>query len=266
MINWTLIKKEIKANYKLFLIFIGVLSMYAGMIVAMFDPKLGESLDLMAKSMPQLFSAFGMMNQGGTLLEFMANYLYNFLFIAFPGVYLILLANRLIAHYVDQGSMSYILATPNTRKKIALTQMKFMTGSLFMLVLTIGVISWGFSEFMFPGELDLPKFILINVALYGLLLFLGGICFCASCIFNDKKLSYGFGGGLVVAFILLQMISQVGDKFEFLKYVTPLTLFDTHGLIAGDVNAIWMFLSLYIAGMAFYFLGMYIFTKKDLPI
>ncbi len=38
------------------------------------------------------------------------------------------------------------------------------------------------------------------------------------------------------------MISQVGEKFETVKYATPLTLFDVDGLSAGDGKA-WMIVS-----------------------
>ena len=49
--------------------------MYSCMIIAMFDPKLGDSLRAMAESMPQLFSAFGMADVGTTLLESIMGYL-----------------------------------------------------------------------------------------------------------------------------------------------------------------------------------------------
>ena len=39
-----LLRREIKAHWKLVLIFTIVLSIYGGMIISMFDPKLGESL------------------------------------------------------------------------------------------------------------------------------------------------------------------------------------------------------------------------------
>ena len=84
MINFTLLKKEIKSNYKILLIFIGVLTLYSSMIISMFDPKLGESLKQMAESMPGLFSAFKMSDPGSTMIEFISNYLYGFLFIVFP--------------------------------------------------------------------------------------------------------------------------------------------------------------------------------------
>ena len=86
MLNKTLFRKELKSNYIMLLIFLGVLSMYSYMITLMFDPKLGDSLNTMAESMPELFAAFGMADAGTTLLEFVTNYLYGMLFIAFPGV------------------------------------------------------------------------------------------------------------------------------------------------------------------------------------
>lgn len=266
MINWVLFKKELKSGFKLFIIFLGVLAVYAGMIVAMFDPKLGDSLNKMAEGMPQLFAAFGMSQVGATLLEFVVNYLYNFLFVVFPAVFIIIMSNRLIAAYVNNGSLAYILSTPNTRRTIAATQLRVISVFVFLLVALGALFTWAISEYMFPGELDVNKFFLVNVALFGLLFFFIGLCFCFSCIFNETKKSYSLGAGLIIAFILLQMLSQVGDKFEFLKYATPLTLFNTDAIVAGDSQAIAMFLSLYIAGIVLSFIGMQVFAKKDMPL
>ena len=116
MISMTLFKKEWKSNWILLLIFMGVLTMYSVIIVSMFNPEAGDSLRAMAESMPEVFAAFGMLDVGTTLLEFVTGYLYGMLLIAFPAVYLIILSNRLVARYVDQGSMAYLLATPVKRK------------------------------------------------------------------------------------------------------------------------------------------------------
>ena len=240
VINNTLFKREIKSNYKIMLIFMALISMYSSVIVLMFDPKLGESLSIMAESMPEIFAAFGMMNAGATLIEFVANYLYGFILIVVPTICIIILGNKLIARYVDKGSMAYLLATPNKR---------------------IGV-----GQIAFPGDLDIKKFLLLNVGLYGLLFFIGGMCFLSSCIFNDSRYSYGVGGGLAVVFILIQMLSQVGDKLEKLKYLTPLTLFQSDKIIAGDSSAIVYFAVLYIIGLIMYLVGIRIFMKKDFPV
>ena len=266
MLNITLFRKELKSNYIMLLIFLGVLSMYSYMITLMFDPKLGDSLNAMAESMPELFAAFGMSDAGSTLLEFVTNYLYGMLFIAFPGVFIILLSNRLVARYVDNGSMAYLLAIPKKRSSFAITQVIFMVSMLLIMVVYVTSLILIVSEVMFSGELDIPGFLRLNVGLFGLFLFFGGICFFFSCIFNESRYCTGASAALVVYSILVQMISQVGDKFEKLKYITPLTLFDTAGLTAGENNAWIGCIILYIVGILCFVLGIRIFRNKNLSI
>lgn len=266
MISSVLFRRETKANWKLLIIFIAVLTMYGAMIVSMFDPKLGESLNAMAESMPQLFAAFGMNEAGATITQFISNYLYGFLLLLFPLVFIIILSNRLIARYVDSGSMAYLLATPNKRVKIALTQVVFLFVCVICLVLYVTILLIISSEAMFPGELDIPRFLMLNTGLLGLLTFLSGLCFCSSAVFNDTKKSNGVGAGLTIAFVLIQMLSNAGEKFESLKYATPLTLFNADGILSGESGATLSFLLLYAAGILFFILGVAVFSKKDLHI
>lgn len=266
MINGTLFKKELKSNYILLLIFIGVLSMYGVMIVAMFDPKLGESLTMMMESMPQIFAAFNMTDAGTTLLEHVTNYLYGMLLIAFPGVFIIILSNRLVARYVDNGSMAYLLAAPWKRSRIITTQAVFLVLGLLALTVYVTVLTIISGEAMFPGELDIPGFLRVNAGLFGVLIFFGGVCFLASCIFNESKYATGIGAGVVVYSILVQMLSRIGDKFEFLEYITPLTLYDIDGLIAIDTTAIFQCAVLYVTGLACIGVGILHFSRRNLPI
>ncbi|MGI6070871.1 MAG: ABC transporter permease subunit [Blautia sp.] len=264
--NAALFKKEIKSNWILLVIFLGVLSMYSVMITMMFDPKLGDSLRMMADSMPQLFSAFGMANVGTTLLEFVTGYLYGMLLVAFPGVYIIILSNRLVAKYVDNGSMAYLLAVPEKRRKIVLTQCVFLLLSLLLLVVYCTVLILIVGEILFPGEMDQAGFLRVNVGLLGLLVFFGGACFCASCFCNESKRSSAVGTGIVVYSVLVQMISQVGEKFEKVKYATPATLFQVDGLSAGDGKAWVACAVLYAAGLLLMGVGILWFDRRDLPL
>lgn len=264
--NATLLKKEIKSNWLLLVIFLGVLSMYSVMITMMFDPKLGDSLKMMAESMPQMFAAFGMADVGTTLLEFVTGYLYGILLVAFPGVYIIILANRLVAKYVDNGSMAYLLAVPEKRRRIVLTQGIFMLLTLLVMVVYCTVLILAVGEILFPGEMDIKGFLRVNVGLMGLLVFFGGACFCASCFCNESKNSSAISTGVVVYSILVQMISQVGEKFENVKYATPLTLFNVDGLSTGDTQALAACAVLYAAGIVLMGIGIVRFDRRDLPL
>ena len=266
MFNLTLFKKELRSNYKVILVFLALITLYSSVIVIMFDPELGKSLDMMAQTMPELFAAFGMMEVGSTLIEFIANYLYGFILIAIPLVCVVILANRLVARYVDNGSMSYLLASPHSRMNIITTQAITLALSiLFLVVFATGVI-YGMSALSFPGELDVSKLIMLNVGLLAVLLFIGSICFLGSCVFNDTKKSSGLGGGVIILSILLQMLSQVGDKFEFLKYMTPLTLFDVTGIMAGSSQAYFNIGILFIGTCLMNAFAIMYFCKKDLSI
>lgn len=264
--NLTLLRKEIKSNSVLVLIFIAVLSVYSSLIVTMFDPELGESLEMMSQSMPGIFAAFGMLNVGATLIEFITNYLYGFLLLAFPLVFIIILSGRLVTRYVDSGSMAYLLATPNKRTTIACTQMASLLLGVCILVGYETVLCIVCSQLMFPGELLIDRFLILNGGWLCLLVFMSGICFCSSCLFNESKTATGLSAGLNILFLLMQMISQVGDQMKNLRYANPLSLFDPQGIIAGDAQSIGMVFILLAAGFILYAIGIVAFSKRDLPL
>lgn len=56
----SLMKQEIKSNYKLYIVFLSTIAMYAVTLVAMYDPSLKESLKALEQSMPVVLAAFGM--------------------------------------------------------------------------------------------------------------------------------------------------------------------------------------------------------------
>ena len=65
----------------------------------------------------------------------------------------------------------------------------------------------------------------------------------------------------------MQMISQVGDKFEFLKNVNPLTLFDVAtGLAAGDASAVGGAIALAVGAVALFAVAVAAFDRRDLSI
>lgn len=88
-----LFKRELRSCLLPTAIVAAVTVLYAGVIIGMFDPELGESLALMRDAMPELFAAFGMADQGTTLLEFVVNYLHGFLLVVLPLVLAAVLVN-----------------------------------------------------------------------------------------------------------------------------------------------------------------------------
>jgi len=266
VINWTLFKQEIKNNYRLTIIFVFILILYTAIIIAMYDPQFASSLEQMSQSMPEIFAAFGMANISTNLTEFLINYLYGFLYLIFPIVFIILVTNNLIVKYVDKGSMSYLLATPNKRSKIIANQAMVALFLSFIIIIFLTLFCIIIGEILFPGDMDIKGLILVNIGLFGLWTFIASLSFLSACVFNESRKSIGISVGIIIYSILVQMLSQFNDKLDFLKYLTPLSLFNSLEILKGDMKYILLFILLYLVSVGFYFIGIKVFKRKDLSL
>jgi len=266
MISKPLFKTAIKQNFIVFLIIVAVLMVYLPIIITMYDPSTQESLNQILDVMPQaLIAAMGFSEIGGSLIDFIASYFYGFLILLLPMIYVIIVCNRSIASLVDKGSMAYLLSTPNTRGRIVRTQALFVIISTTVMISLVAAAGLAISNTVFPGELDVKAFLLLNLGALLLYYAITGIGFLASCLFNDTKYSLMVGAGLPVAFLVIQMISDVGEETRFLKYFTMFTLFDPDKIITGE-GFILQFAALVIIAAVLYVLGYNVFNKRDLPL
>lgn len=266
MFSKSLFKATVKQNYLVFLIVLAVLMLYLPIIISMYDPATQDSLNEVLDMMPQgLIAAMGFSDIGGRLIDFIGSYFYGFLILLLPMIYTIIACNRSMASHVDKGSMAYLLSTPNTRSKIARTQSLYIIVSITIMLALVTLIGVLLSISIFPGELDLYRFLLLNLGALLLYYALTGIGFFSSCLFNDTKNSLMVGAGLPVAFLVIQMISDVGEKTSFLKYITIFTLFDSNKIVSGGVFMP-QFISLLSIAIVMYGSGLYMFSKRDLPL
>ncbi len=266
MINTTLMKKELKSNWKITLIFLGIVSLYISVIVYMYSPGLNQVIQNMMTEMSEMFKMFGMDQSGVGLLGFCIQYLYGFILLVFPIIFILIIGARLVSRYVDTGSMAYLLATPNTRKKIVKTQ--WTVFNVLILVLVIYIVGFGLlvSGLMFPNEMDVIGFLKVNFGLWSFYFCVLSFIFFVSCLFNEADKVLGFGGFILFFSYILQAIANMGSTFEFVKYFTVFTLFNPSAL-ASDFSSQLVPLALLIGlGTVFSIFAFTIFEKKDLPL
>ncbi len=266
--NRTLFKREMKSSWKLLVVFAAILTLYVVMIIVMYTPEMLTMFQQFSKTMPQLMSAFSMDFSADslTLLGYMVSGLYGYILVLFPMIYAIVRGNGLVARYVDRGSMASLLAAPVKRRTVALTQMMVLiTGITALVVYTTALEILTIAAYA-PGQADTGKLLLLNVGLLGLHLFIGGICFLASCIFSETRYSLAVGAGLPGLMFVLQMLSQAGDKTEALKYATFFTLYRPEAIAAGQSGAMGGVLLLFAGAAALYAAAVIVFTKRDFAL
>lgn len=266
MISTPLLKRNLWSGFKLMIPFIAIMAMYSIIIIWMYDPGLSKSLDQFQDIMPDLMAAVGMTGSTGTLIEFIHTYLYGFIMLFIPIIYVIMLANKFIMRYVDNGSIASILATANSRKKVILTQMLSISVLIAILIGISTAIGCASSGAMFPGDLDVRKYLQLNGAVLLFDFAISGICVFAACVFNEARWYLAVGAGLPLIFYVIQMMANMGDKLENLKYATIYTLMPGQDILNGTGNVALCCILMIVIWLALYAAGGMIFTKKDLSV
>ena len=266
MISVPLFKRTMFSSLKFFIVCLAILTMYVSMIIYMFDPKLADTLAKYQEMMPGVMAAVGMTGLGTTLISFIHTYLYGFIMLLIPMTFTIIITNKSLMKYVNTGSMACLLATPNSRLKIIMTQLFSIILSITLLLTSITIIGYFCSELMFKGALDLPKYIQLNISNYLLQLAISSIAFFAACVFNESKNYFFFGAGLPFLFYVIQMMANMGGHLKPLKYITLFTLFAGNQIIAGDSGILIKNVVLCCIALFLYTGGAIYFTKKDLPL
>jgi len=230
----------------------------------MYDP---DSLVLMQEFIQMLpeamVRALNFDDFGTTLFTFMSGYLYGFLIYLFPMVITVIVNHRLVAAQVDKGSLAYVLASPLSRGQIIRTQIVFSLvtmGAFFLSYTSVAVLM---AEIAFPGEMDLGKFILLNVHAYAVYIALGGIGFLSSTLADDKNISLSFGVGIPVFFLITQMLANADEQLEAFKYLSLFTLFDPNQ-VNTDVGGAWLSILLLVSiGLLLYGVSHEVFKRKN---
>ena len=230
----------------------------------------------------------------------MNDLVYKIAGVLLPMVYVMIVANKLIAAQVSDGSMAYILSTPTNRKKVLRTQYLFLISSLFAmyLVITTGaLVSEGIANIILRNsgaEVPPVGYRLMRTTLYCFGSFmaifgLSGICFGASAWCNKSNKSIAIGGGVSILCFLACVLGLFGNKvfvavgvgvkaMDFFNYLTLFTLIDTEsmnltckaitGVEGGVVNLTWLWelAILFGVGVLGSLVGSIHFVKKDLPL
>lgn len=262
----TLLKTTFKKNWILLFIFFAVLTMYMAVMVAMYDPdSMEELMSMLDLFPPELTKAMNLSEMITDLTSYLASWLYGMLMIGFPMVYCIILGNRLVAKMVDNSSFAYLLSTPNSRVRIIFTQGFYALASVALLFAAVFGVSVLLCTAMFPDALDIGAFLRLNFTTMLVNMAVMSISFFFSCLFNETRFSLGFGAGIPIAFLLMNMLGGASEDLEILKSLSVYGLYDPVDLVQGaDVLGVNL---LYIGIIVVLFAaGIIIFNKKRLPL
>lgn len=195
-----------------------------------------------------------------------------------PFIYVIMVANSLIAGQVDSGSMAYVLSSSAKRNQVTATQALYLVLSVFAMTACTTVTSCVCLAIVKTDDIALTysQLLLMNLGYFAVLFAVSGICFLASCWFNRSKSSMTCGGGFTMFFLVATISGLFGsevlpsvvrlDALNFFNYVTIISLFDVISITEGTLAYLWKFAVLFAIGIVCFVIGSRKFRKKDLPL
>ena len=259
----TLIKHELRRGKTSFFIWTSSIGFLLATCIFLFPEMKGqmEGVNDMFASMGSFTEAFGMDRLNfGTLTGFYAVECGNVLGLG-GAFFASLCAVGILSKEEKEKTAEFLLTHPVSRKRIitekliaVLIQVTAM--NIIIYALAVGSIS------AIGEEIPLKEISLLHLAYYLLQLELACICFGISAFI--RKGSVGVGLGAAVMMYFLNLIANIADVAEFLKYITPFGYCEGADIISkGSLD-----LTLIIIGTVIGIIGIIIaflkYTKKDI--
>lgn len=259
----TLIKHELKQGWKSLVVWTISIGFFIAICVFMY-PEMGnqmEDVNDMFSSMGSFTAAFGMDRLNfGTLIGFYAIECGNILGIG-GAFFAALLGISALAKEEKERTAEFLLTHPVSRTRI-ITE-KLTAVMLQILIMNISIFILSIASISAIGE-DIPwsKICLLHLSYFLVQIELAGICYGISAFLRSGGLGIGLGIAIVMYF--LNIVANISESAEFLKYITPFGYAESADILA-DQN---LDAGKLILGMAFTIIGIVLayrkYTRKDI--
>ena len=259
----TLVKHELKQGKASFLIWTISIGFLLAVCVFLF-PEMKGQMDGISEtfaSMGSFTAAFGMDRLNfGTLIGFYAIECGNVLGLG-GAFYAALCGVSILSKEEKDKTAEFLLSHPVSRARIITEKLVAVLIQVTALNLIIYALSVG-SMAVIGEEIPWKEVNLLHLAYYLLQIELAGICFGISAFL--RKGSAGVGLGIAAMMYFLNLIANIAEVAEFMKYITPFGYCEGADIVSNgslDSTMVAIGMAMGIAGIASAYLH---YTKKDI--
>lgn len=215
-------KREIKLNFRPFLIWVGIVVSLFIVAFAIYPSMAGNSEDLtkLLKTFPkEMLEIFNMDVIGiGTVFGWIATEGYVMMTIL-GGCYFAIMGSTILLKEEDEGSIAFLYSKPVNRNQILTS--KLLMGFTYIILFNLVIAITTFIGLSLSDDLDITKWLLISIAPAFLHLFFFTLTLLVSIYYRKTRKSMTMGIGIVMGTYMLQIVGMMSDKVEFIKYLSP---------------------------------------------
>ena len=260
-------KREMKINLKSFIIwtsiliglFLVVFLVYPSIVNSDSMKMMDEMMNMFPEEMLKAFnmdissidSAFGWLKTEGFVFVLLIT-----------GIYSGILGSNILLKEESDKTIEYLNSVPVTRRKIVIHNI--ICGLLYIILMVLAIGIFNFIGLTLSGDFDRKSYLLLSVTPLFSSIVIFTVCLFLSTFTHKTKKTLGISLGIVFASYFLNVISEMGESTEFLKYISIFTLADIRNVIVElSINPLMVALAI---GITFFFIILTIirYNKKEL--
>ena len=143
------------------------------------------------------------------------------IFVFLLAVWPILAASRMLRGEEDRGSMDVLLSLPRPRTRVALEKVAAMWTALLVIGLLIGLLAFAGGK-AFGGDFGVGDALLYGMNLSLICAVFGSLALLISQFTQERGPAAGSTSGLLLLFIVLDMVHRVAPNTEWISRFSPI--------------------------------------------
>jgi ABC-2 type transport system permease protein len=185
--------------------------------------------------------------------------IFIFLIVIWP----LLAGSRMLRGEEDRGSMDVLLSLPHPRLRVALEKLAAMWTALVVMGVLIGLLAFAGGK-KFGADFGLVDGLLFGLNLALVCAVFGGIALLISQFTQERGPAAGWTAGLLLVFIVLDMVHRVVPNTEWISRLSPIYYYNLskplvpgHGAATGAMVVL-LALAALLSGA-----GVWLFARRD---
>ena len=260
-------EREMKVNFKSFIIWLLILLsifliaylMYPSIInsdsVKMLDEMMSmfpkEILVALNMDISSMDSAFGWLKSEGFVLALLIISCYS-------GI----MGSNILLKEENDKTIEYLNSLPIKRNNIIYS--KVLAGLIYIILMIILLGIFNLIGLTLSGSFDLKQYLLLSITPIFSSIVIYFMCMFLSTFTHKTKKIFGISLGVVLISYVLQILSEMADTTEFLKYASVFTLADIRNVIIDiRINPVMIIISIGLS-LLFLILTIINYNKKEL--
>lgn len=230
-------KREIKINLKNFIIwnlilialFSAIFLIYPSIIEGDNIKALNEMMEMFPEDLLKAFnmdissidSAFGWIKTEGFVFVLLIT-----------GIYSGILGSSILLKEESDKTIEYLNSVPVRRTQIVISKVSAGLIYIVSMVAILGI--FNYAGLTFSGEFDAKSYWLLSITPIFSSIVIFAVCLFLSTFTHKTKNTIGISLGIVFAGYFLNIVSELSEETEFLKYISVFTLADIRNVILDE--------------------------------